>query len=69
MATSEEIPTNIAAAAETGFSPTTNSIKEISKLLFTKYLFAFEVLGLLLLVVPIGAVALSRVAGGTHAKH
>lgn len=41
--------------------------KTIAKYLFTKYAFAFEVIGLLLLVVPIGVVALSRIVGGTHA--
>lgn len=43
--------------------------REISTLLFTKYLLAFEIMGLLLLVVPVGVVTLSRSAGGTHAKH
>lgn len=40
--------------------------ENIAHVLFTKYLLAFEVLGLLLLVIPIGVVALSRVRGGTH---
>jgi NADH-quinone oxidoreductase subunit J len=34
--------------------------------LFTKYLFGFEAIGVLLLMVAVGAVALSRIAGGTH---
>lgn len=42
--------------------------KELSILLYTKYLLSFEVLGVLLLVVAIGAVALSRIKGGTHAS-
>ncbi len=43
--------------------------KIIAQYLFTKYVFAFEVIGLLLLIVPIGVVALSRIAGGTHADN
>jgi NADH-quinone oxidoreductase subunit J len=42
--------------------------KQLSLLLYTKYLLAFEVLGVLLLVVAIGVVALSRMKGGTHAR-
>ena len=38
-------------------------------LLYTKYLFAFEILGILLLVVAVGVVAVSRMKGGTHARH
>ncbi|MES2856553.1 MAG: NADH-quinone oxidoreductase subunit J [Bdellovibrionota bacterium] len=41
--------------------------RELANLLFTKYLFAFEALGVLLLVIAIGAVTLSRISGGTHA--
>lgn len=43
-------------------------VRNISKVMFTDYVFSFEVLGLLLLVIPIGTVALSRIRGGTHAK-
>lgn len=39
---------------------------ELAQVLFTKYLFAFEALGLLLLLVAVGAVAVSRIKGGTH---
>jgi NADH-quinone oxidoreductase subunit J len=39
---------------------------DIAKLLFTKYVLAFELLGVLLLVIPVGVVALSRIRGGTH---
>ena len=41
--------------------------KEISRLLFTKYVLVFEIMGVLLTVIAIGAVALSRIEGGTHA--
>ncbi len=43
-------------------------VRNLSKIMFTDYMLLFEVLGLLLLVIPIGTVALSRIKGGTHAK-
>lgn len=43
------------------------AVENISKFLYTDYMFTFEILGLLLLVIPIGVVALSRIRGGTHA--
>lgn len=43
--------------------------KNLAQLLFTKYIFAFELLGLLLLLIAVGAVAVSRTKGGTHAEH
>lgn len=46
-----------------------NITRDLSILLYTKYLFAFEALGILLLVVAVGAVAVSRIKGGTHARH
>ena len=46
-----------------------NITRDLSILLYTKYLYAFEALGILLLVVAVGAVAVSRIKGGTHAKH
>ena len=48
---------------------TVDSTKELSKILFTQYVFGFEALGLLLLIIAIGAVALARSKGGTHARH
>lgn len=36
--------------------------------LFTQHLFAFEALGVLLLVIAVGAVALARSKGGTHGQ-
>lgn len=41
--------------------------KEVSNLLFTRYVFGFEAIGVLLLIIAIGAVTLSRISGGTHA--
>ena len=58
--------------SETGMKAldiTTDSTKELSKILFTQYVFGFEALGLLLLIIAIGAVALARSKGGTHARH
>lgn len=43
--------------------------RQLGLLLYTKYLYAFEVLGVLLLVVAVGVVAVSRIKGGTHAQH
>lgn len=44
------------------------STKVLALTVFSKYLFAFEALGLLLLLIAVGVVAISRVKGGTHAK-
>lgn len=52
------------AALESGRDTT----RELSILLYTDYLLSFEVLGILLLVIAIGVVALSRIKGGTHAS-
>lgn len=41
--------------------------KDLAILLYTDYVFAFELLGLLLLLIAVGAVAVSRIKGGTHA--
>lgn len=40
--------------------------KALGNILFTKYIFGFEALGVLLLVIAVGAVALARSKGGTH---
>lgn len=42
--------------------------KALGNILFTKYIFGFEALGVLLLVIAVGAVALSRSKGGTHER-
>lgn len=42
------------------------STKALGNLLFSKYIFGFEALGVLLLVIAVGAVALARSKGGTH---
>lgn len=43
------------------------STRELAQLIFTKYIFGFEAIGVLLLVVLVGAIALARAKGGTHA--
>ncbi len=53
-------PTQMAVAEEA------YEVIDIARLLFTKYALAFELLGILLLVIPVGVVALSRIRGGTH---
>lgn len=45
------------------------TVKALAGKLFTQYVFAFEALGVLLLVVAIGVVAVARARGGTHARH
>lgn len=40
--------------------------KALGNLLFSKYVFGFEALGVVLLVIAVGAVALARSKGGTH---
>ena len=45
-----------------------DTTKELGRILFTRYIFGFEALGVLLLIVAVGAVALARSKGGTHAK-
>lgn len=40
--------------------------KTLAKALYTRFLFAFEVLGLVILLVLVGAVALAKSKGGTH---
>ena len=45
------------------------AIRPLSEKLFLNHVFGFEVLGVLLLVIAVGTVALSRSKGGTHARH
>lgn len=63
-------------SAEPAFKPvvddpakTIDTTKQMAAMLFTKYLFGFEAIGVLLLIIAIGAVTLSRITGGTHADH
>lgn len=61
-------------STDPGFKPISNDpakvmdvTKELSTILFTRYVFGFEVIGALLLMIAVGAVTLSRISGGTHA--
>lgn len=47
----------------------TNTIRPLAENLFFNHVFGFEMLGVLLLVVAVGAVALSRSKGGTHDRN
>jgi len=49
-------------------STSVGAIRPLAESLFFDYVFGFEILGVLLLVIAVGAVALSRSKGGTHAK-
>jgi NADH-quinone oxidoreductase subunit J len=55
----------ISSTTSAGAADTTRSLAET---LFLKNVFGFEALGVLLLVIAVGAVALSRSKGGTHAR-
>ena len=48
---------------------TVDTTKQLGFTLFIKNIFGFEALGVLLLVIAVGTVALARSKGGTHAKH
>lgn len=50
------------------FAAKTDPTKLLGYKLFTQHLFAFEALGVLLLVIAVGAVALARSKGGTHGQ-
>lgn len=51
-------------AVQDGLAPT----RKLAELIFSRYIFGFELIGVLLLVVLVGAIALARAKGGTHAK-
>ena len=48
--------------------PAADSTKALAENLFLKNVFGFEALGVVLLVIAVGTVALSRTKGGTHAR-
>ncbi len=50
------------------FSTSVGATRPLAQNLFLNHVFGFEALGVLLLVVAVGAVALSRSKGGTHDK-
>ncbi|PWU21985.1 MAG: NADH-quinone oxidoreductase subunit J [Bdellovibrio sp.] len=52
---------------EPHLAPANDLTAALGQLLYSQYVFGFEALGVLLLVVAVGAVALARSKGGTHA--
>jgi NADH-quinone oxidoreductase subunit J len=59
-------PTDMSAPVA---NPNQAAVSPLAEELFLKNVFGFEVLGVLLLVIAVGTVALSRSKGGTHARH
>lgn len=55
-------------AAAISKSNSTDTTKTLAENLFIKNIFGFEALGVLLLVIAVGTVALSRSKGGSHAR-
>ena len=65
MGASNMVEPDIAEAAKLPTDPS----QALGTILFERHIFGFEALGVLLLVIAIGTVALSRSKGGTHAEH
>jgi NADH-quinone oxidoreductase subunit J len=59
---------NGGAPAKEVAEATVDPSKALGYRLFTQHIFAFEALGVLLLIIAVGAVALSRSKGGTHGQ-
>jgi len=59
---------SVQAIAGAGAAGPDESVKKLSEALFLQNVFGFEALGILLLIIAVGAVALSRSRGGTHAQ-
>lgn len=57
-----------AASASAVATVATDTTKSLAENLFIKNIFGFEALGVLLLVIAVGTVALSRSKGGSHAR-
>ncbi len=57
------------AEADKSLAPAQAAITPISEELFLRNIFGFEILGVLLLVIAVGTVALSRSKGGTHERN
>ncbi len=60
--------TTLETANATAAAGVTDATRSLSEVLFLKNIFGFEALGILLLVIAVGTVALSRSKGGTHAR-
>ncbi|OFZ28471.1 MAG: NADH dehydrogenase [Bdellovibrionales bacterium RIFCSPHIGHO2_01_FULL_40_29] len=61
-------PVVITASSDVAAAPTVDTTRALAENLFIKNVLGFEVLGVMLLVIAVGAVALSRSKGGTHAR-
>lgn len=59
------VPSISSSAATSGYS---SDMKQLTQILFSEYLLEFEILGVLLLLIAVGVVAVSRSKGGTHAR-
>ena len=57
-----------ATSASDVAKPATDTTRALAENLFIKNIFGFEALGVMLLVIAVGTVALSRSKGGTHAR-
>lgn len=57
-----------AAPVMTEVTPIVDTTKALAENLFIKNILGFELLGVMLLVIAVGVVALSRSKGGTHAR-
>lgn len=66
---STAVNTDKVAAKINEASTNAGAITPLAENLFLRNVFGFEVLGVLLLVIAVGTVALSRSKGGTHAGH
>lgn len=58
-------PSVSSSVAASGYS---SEMKQLTQILFSEYLLEFEILGVLLLLIAVGVVAVSRSKGGTHAR-
>jgi NADH-quinone oxidoreductase subunit J len=64
----QSVPNEVATAQLETSAEQMAGVKALAVTLFTRYLFAFEALGVLLLLIAVGVVAVSRTRGGTHAR-
>lgn len=67
IAGSVYMSTEIAASLPPALDKAADPTKVLADAIFTKYLFSFEAIGALLLIIAVGTVTLSRISGGTHA--
>ena len=67
IAGSAYMSTEIVMSSPSTLDKLPDPTKALADAIFTKYLFGFEAIGALLLIIAIGAVTLSRIPGGTHA--